>query len=212
MFFYVIEGIDGSGKSTQIKILKETVMRLKLKKCFLFLFEPTNLETGRIIRSYLKNNIYLSEKEWLNLFDKDREENVKKNILPNKDKVIIMDRYYFSTAAYQAKDKSNVEKIFLYFYQKYPEPTAIFYLDISLENALERIKKRLSDQKTELEVFEKEQELKRILENYEYLEKLSIKYNLNWLKIKAKENPFRISKLILRKVFSDIQNKNKSSL
>jgi dTMP kinase len=208
MFFYILEGIDGSGKSTQIEILKKIVKKVHLQDCFVFLFEPTNFQTGQLIRKYLKENKNLSQEEWLNLFDKDREENVHKNILPNKDKIIIMDRYYFSTATYQSKNKDEVKNIFLYFYQKYPKPNAVFYLDISHDDALKRIQKR--SQKPE--IFEKEQELLRILRNYEFLKKLSNHYSVEWINLNAQDNPYNIAKKILRKVFSDFQNKNKSSL
>jgi dTMP kinase len=93
MYLYIIEGIDGSGKSTQIQLLKKIIRRLKLQDCFVFLYEPTDFDTGKKIRQYLKENRNLTLEEWFMLFDKDREKNVQLNILPNQDKIIIMDRY-----------------------------------------------------------------------------------------------------------------------
>ncbi len=206
MYLYIIEGIDGSGKSTQIEILKKIIRRLKHEQCFVFLNEPTNFDTGKIIRKYLKENRNLTLEEWLLLFDKDREKNVQFNILPNKDKIIVMDRYYLSTASYQAKDPDDVFKIFINSFNKYPKPKRIFYLDIDLKNALERIKKR----HPYTETFEKEQDLSRILQNYQYLETIANEYSLKWENLSALNHPLKIAKQILKKIFSDYKDQNKT--
>jgi len=205
MYLYIIEGIDGSGKSTQIQLLKKIIRRLKLQDCFVFLYEPTDFDTGKKIRQYLKENRNLTLEEWFMLFDKDREKNVQLNILPNQDKIIIMDRYYPSTAAYQAKDLEDVYKIFINSFNKYPKPKRVFYLDIDLKNALVRIKKRYSYTET----FEKEQELSRILENYQHLKKLFDRYPLNWENISGLNPPYKIAKYIVKKIFSDYKDQNK---
>ena len=206
MYLYIIEGIDGSGKSTQIQLLKKIIRRLKLQDCFVFLYEPTDFDTGKKIRQYLKENRNLTRDEWFKLFDEDREKNVQLNILPNKDKIIVMDRYYLSTAAYQAKNFEDVYKIFINSFNKYPKPKKVFYLDIELKNAIERIKKR----NPSTETFEKEQELSRILQNYQYLETLVKNHSINWENISALNRPYKIAKQILKKIFSDYNDQNKT--
>lgn len=210
--FFILEGIDGSGKTTTIEILKKMIKRLHLTDCFVFLFEPTNLTYGRIIRQYLKEHKQLSLEEWLKLFDADRKENLKENLIPNQNKIIVMDRYYFSTAAYQGRSIEDVKRIFDYFYNHFPPPKTVFYLDISLEEALRRISKRKEDMGKVKEVFETNEELKRVLNHYKYLQELSHNFHIQWENINALENPYKNAKMILRNIFSKVQDIKKGEI
>jgi dTMP kinase len=98
----VFEGIDGTGKSTQCIMLTELLNKKGIAS--ISLAEPTRGKWGMKIRQLLtegRNGI--SPEEELAWFINDRKEDVEKNINPAlKDgKVVLMDRYYFSTAAYQ---------------------------------------------------------------------------------------------------------------
>src|SRR5690348_11605062 len=99
-FFIVLEGIDGSGKSTQVKAiaaaLRERGYEVVTTK------EPTDNKWGKILRNSASTG-RLSAEEELETFIKDRKEHVEILIRPSLDagKVVITDRYYFSTAAYQ---------------------------------------------------------------------------------------------------------------
>lgn len=209
-YFFVLEGIDGSGKSTTIEIIKKIVKKLHYTDCFVFLYEPTDLTYGRIIRQYLKENKQLSLEEWLKLFDEDRKENLRINILPNQDKIILMDRYYFSTAAYQSKEQKDVKTIMDYFYYNFPIPTMVFYFDISIQESLKRIQNRNKHTGKSTEVFEKEEELNRVLKHYKYIYELSKDYHINWQNINTLESPHKIAKTILRNVFSKVHDRKKS--
>ncbi|MFN3604691.1 MAG: dTMP kinase [Leptonema sp. (in: bacteria)] len=201
MNFFVIEGIDGSGKTTIIQTIQTMVMKLKLNECFLFLKEPTNLDTGKKIRNSLQQNKNLTQKEWLKLFEEDRNKNIQYNILPNQKKIIIQDRYYFSTAAYQATHKEEALEILYYFYYKFPTPKIVFFIDIDISTALSRIQKR----KQNIEQFEKKQELERIYKNYEVilneLKNLKLEFNI----IQGNQKSVALAKLILKKVFSVLE-------
>ncbi|MBP1767772.1 MAG: thymidylate kinase, partial [Candidatus Aminicenantes bacterium] len=97
----VFEGIDGSGKSTQARRL---VRRLgALGYGVVSLREPTRGKWGRAIKRRAKTEGSLTPEEELDLFVKDRWENVRKNIKPAlaAKKIAVLDRYYFSTIAYQ---------------------------------------------------------------------------------------------------------------
>ena len=97
------EGIDGAGKSTQIRMFEE-YLRNKGADA-LFLREPTAGKWGREIRSLLeKGDSAIPPEEAFRLFTLDRRENVEKNILPaiRAGKIVALDRYYFSSIAYQA--------------------------------------------------------------------------------------------------------------
>lgn len=98
----VFEGIDGTGKSTQCSKMegylnKNGIAAVRFR-------EPTDGIWGQKIRNMLNSGRgETTREEELTWFNKDRQEDVKKNILPaliNK-KVVLMDRYYYSTAAYQ---------------------------------------------------------------------------------------------------------------
>ena len=108
----VFEGIDGTGKSTQCRKLEEY---LNAKGISVVRFrEPTDGIWGKKIRKILtdgRENI--TREEELSWFNKDRLEDVENNILPalNDNKVVLMDRYYYSTAAYQGAlgmDSDNI--------------------------------------------------------------------------------------------------------
>ena len=137
--FIVVEGIDGCGKSTLIE---------KLKTHFpdaVFLREPTNGKIGMTIRKKLASEDVLDADEMLSLFISDREEDCELHVFPaiNSGKNVIMDRYYYSNAAYQGAmgldhNKIIAENINLGF----AVPDLVLYLNISAEKALERIRLR----------------------------------------------------------------------
>lgn len=98
----VFEGIDGTGKSTQCREMEAYLNTLEIPVTRLR--EPTDGIWGQKIRKILSDGRGdLTREEELSWFIKDRREDVEKNIVPalNLNKVVLMDRYYYSTAAYQ---------------------------------------------------------------------------------------------------------------
>ncbi|MGQ9843588.1 MAG: dTMP kinase [Spirochaetota bacterium] len=161
--FIVFEGIDGAGKSTQAKLLYSFCQD---KASATLLQEPTDSQYGKTLRKMLKGQIAGTRKELLELFIQDREYDVNHNIMPllNKGYVVIVDRYFYSTAAYQAGDgikpsdivRMNIEKGF-------PIPERVYFIDIDPAVALERIHKRSGENK---EIFETLHILETIRKNY----------------------------------------------
>ncbi len=136
-----IEGIDGAGKSTQAKILKERLEKRGFE--VVLLKEPTSSKWGKKIKEISKNTESIDPYEELKLFIKDRKLNVRKNILPALEdkKIVIVDRYYISTIAYQGArgiDKETIREMNESFA---PKPDIIFILDIHPEESLQRIKR-----------------------------------------------------------------------
>lgn len=138
-----IEGIDGAGKTTQAKILYDKLKQEKYDVCLLH--EPTESKWGKEIDEIAKNGRRKVEPQReFKLFYLDRKKDVEENILPalRKNKIIIMDRYYFSSVAYQGAlgldpdfiEKEN-EKIA-------PRPLLTIILDAPPRIALSRIKNR----------------------------------------------------------------------
>jgi dTMP kinase len=138
----VIEGIDGAGKTTQARILLEKLRALGLDA--VTFREPTRGKWGREIKKLAKRSDSLSPEEELALFIKDREENVRKNLKPalSRKKIVVLDRYYFSTMAYQGAkgiDPARIKRMNEKFAVK---PDLVFILDIEAGKGLARIHKR----------------------------------------------------------------------
>lgn len=138
----VLEGIDGAGKSTQAEILMN---RLQERGYDVVYFrEPSEGKWGQEIKKKAAHPDSLSPEEELDLFLKDRKENVEKNLRPalEKKKIVILDRYYFSTIAYQGAKGIDQERIRRVNEEFVVEPDLVFFLDVDPQEGLDRIKNR----------------------------------------------------------------------
>jgi len=154
----VLEGIDGAGKSTQARLLLKKLRRLGVRAvCFR---EPSRGKWGREIKKRALDPESLTPEEELVLFQKDREENVKKNLKPalKNKKIVVLDRYYFSTIAYQGSKGINPAKIRIMNERFAPRPDLVFILDIGAKRGLERIQ----DRRKKDRLFEREDYLARV--------------------------------------------------
>src|SRR5258708_6607704 len=102
-YFIAFEGIDGSGKSTLIKLLAEKLQQEGHK--VYSTFEPTDSFIGKIIRDIFKHKIEADHKTIAALYLADRLEhllNKKDGLLKKMEDgyTIVTDRYYFSSYAY----------------------------------------------------------------------------------------------------------------
>jgi len=140
--FVVFEGIDGTGKTSLIKMLKAILEQEKYS--IVVLKEPTNeTEAGSKIReSYDSGRVPFEEE--LQWFIDDREWNVNANILPalKEGHIILQDRYFFSNASYQGVRKNDDwASIIAINRTMFPEPDLTIIIDVEPEIALERITK-----------------------------------------------------------------------
>lgn len=170
--FIVVEGIDGAGKSTFVSKLKNELEKYyKVEQ----LYEPTRYtDAGRKIRELIaedlsgeqnRENENSIQEQLIKLFYIDRQWHVKHKIRPllKKGICVILDRYYFSTAAYQAKDeKILIDILNSYASKSFLQPDFIFYLDIPIDIALDRIKQRNKN----LDFFENKNNLDKISKMY----------------------------------------------
>jgi len=110
-FLIVFEGIDGAGKSTQAEILMKTLQEKGFS--VVYFREPSEGKWGREIKMKAAHPDSLSPEEELELFLKDRKENVEKNLKPalRGKRIVLLDRYYFSTIAYQGAKGIDQERI-----------------------------------------------------------------------------------------------------
>lgn len=139
-FFIVVEGIDGTGKTT----LARNISRRLESRGFpaVFTFEPTDGPWGKILRRSFSALGRLTPKEELDLFLKDRKEHVIKVVSPSLEqgKIVVCDRYYFSTMAYQGARGLNPEEIRKTNEIFAPIPDLVLLLELDPEAAIQRIR------------------------------------------------------------------------
>lgn len=156
----VLEGIDGSGKTTQARRLLRRLRRRGYKAAFFR--EPTRGKWGREIKRQAARADSLTPEQELELFVKDRRENVAKNLMPAlaAGKVVVLDRYYFSTIAYQGAKGLDAGRIRRLNEAFAAPPDLVVVLDVDAGAGLARIRGR----KTRDELFEREDYLVRVRE------------------------------------------------
>jgi dTMP kinase len=137
-YLIVLEGIDGTGKSTQARLLADSLRerghRVVRSR------EPTDGAFGSRLRASATTG-RLSPEEELQLFLQDRREHVETLIEPalQGGEIVILDRYYFSTMAYQGArgfDPAEIRRINEEFA---PRPDLLILLDLPIDTALDRI-------------------------------------------------------------------------
>ncbi len=156
--FIVFEGLDGAGTSTQSKLLSN-----EIKNSFLT-FEPTDSKIGKLIRDCLKKKITFDALSLAYLFSADRADHLyKKDGIINRcnnNRIVISDRYLFSSLAYQSIDVV-FEKV-LELNKNFPLPEVVFFLNTSIDVCNDRINIRGDEQ----ELYEEQSLQEKILNNY----------------------------------------------
>ena len=137
-YLIVIEGIDGTGKSTQATMLAEALR--KSGREVVQSFEPTNGPWGKKLRDSATTG-RLSIEDELEYFINDRREHVEQLIIPTikSGGIVILDRYYFSTMAYQGARGIDPEVIRVKNETFAPQPDTLIILDLDVDIALQRI-------------------------------------------------------------------------
>ncbi|NLM70897.1 MAG: dTMP kinase [Synergistaceae bacterium] len=168
--FITLEGIDGSGKSTQAELL----VRALRERCLpirpvVWTREPGGWEGGDWIRERILKGEYSHRMSELFLFLMDRCEHVKKTILPALEHgIVICERYTDSTLAYQSWGRGiqseRIETLFKWC--GFPVPNLTIWLDLPVDKALGRLSRR-----GDFDRFESEGVafLERVREGYSFL-------------------------------------------
>lgn len=174
--FIAIEGIDGSGKTTQAQILcKKLGEKGIAANCTK---EPTDEPTGKMIRQVLSGALQMPPVALQYLFNADRavhQEQFMESL--EKGEYIITDRYFWSSVAYAIADLSADRQVseiddyyltvfsLLSFYNRFLIPDVTFYLRVNPKTGTNRIegtgKKR--------EIYDHEEKLIKIQKGYEFL-------------------------------------------
>ena len=164
--FIVFEGIDGAGKTTQIELLAQKLRDAGLDPYVTA--EPTGMETGKAIRRVLSGAVPKTPTQVAAMFVQDRiDHNVDPTegieVLLAQGKAIICDRYYYSSLAYQGSltdfdwvmaancDCPEIRK-----------PDLCIFLDLSPEESM----KRITQGRTQVEIYEKADTLTKVRARY----------------------------------------------
>ena len=134
-----LEGIDGSGKSTQARTLREALEERGIAA--VVFREPGDSVYGDKLRQEFRQGRSVTPEEEAQLFIEDRRIDVRDNILPSLEagKVVIMDRYYFSTMAYQGALGLDVEGLREANESFAPRPDLTLILDVPPDTSALRI-------------------------------------------------------------------------
>lgn len=137
----VFEGIDGAGKTTQVSWLKERLEQAGEK--VLISKEPTDGPWGMKLRQSASSGRLPFEDE-LDAFIKDREEHLENKVRPAllRGEIVILDRYFYSTIAYQGIRTEDAGDLEDRVRKNVLEPDAVFVLDLDPEIAATRISQR----------------------------------------------------------------------
>ena len=164
--FIALEGIDGSGKSTQMKLLTKKLEEAGHK--VYATFEPTNGPIGTMIRTILKGDTPTDDRIIAGLFVADRLDhllNQENGILKKMDEgyTVICDRYCFSSYAYQGTHMSidwviaaNAMSASIL------KPDVNVFIDIDPEVSMERI----ATNRDNVEIYENLENQKKVKEKF----------------------------------------------
>ena len=193
--FVVVEGIDGTGKSTLVSNLYRILRKNEVD--VLVTFEPTRGKWGSELRQSFTGSERMGPEEELSLFVKDRKEHLKDTVLPalKAGRVVLCDRYYFSTMAYQGArglDPAKIKEKNRIFALK---PDICLLLELPPEKAVERI---TAGRKETVNNFEGLDYLKRVSRIFSSMEEDCI------IRLDADMSPERLSEtasdIILKKL------------
>jgi len=159
----VFEGIDGTGKTTQIVALTEYLRGLGRE--VVMTREPTDGPYGKRIRQLYVDRSLCNPKEEMELFVNDRRQHVAEVIAPAlaDGKIVLSDRYYFSTVAYQGANGCDPDEIFAA-NDFAPRPDLMILLTLDVDQSAYRIKKLRGD---ELDHFEEKGYLRKVADLFD---------------------------------------------
>jgi dTMP kinase len=197
--FIVFEGLDGSGKSTQIKALND---KLKLNNYdVISLREPGSTEIGDKVLEILESSQKLTPIMEFLLFSISRSAIIDEKITPslNENKIVLCDRYFYSSIAYQGSGRDLDNDFIHKINNKIVNdviPDIVFYFDLTWE---EKIKRKGIDHSDR---FEKEDKLfhENVRKSYLQMAKTD---PAKWIVIDATLKMDEISEIIYTKI-SDI--------
>jgi len=156
--FVIFEGIDGTGKSTQHHLLAEKLEQLGY--AVVSTFEPTKGPFGQKIRELFVDRGAVSNEEELELFIADRDQHVQEVLKPALADgcIVVCDRYYLSTVAYQGANGMDPDYI-MKKNKDFPVPDLAIILEIEPTQGIQRIQNQRNENPN---TFEEESNLTKV--------------------------------------------------
>ena len=153
-----LEGLDGSGKTTQLPALVATR-------------EPTDGAFGLRIRAMARSGELVAPEEELRWFFEDRREHVEKVIAPAlaAGRTLVTDRYYLSTVAYQGARGLDWRAILAQSEGEFPQPDLAIVFELAAGQGLARVRERYGV--TAEPAFERVDYLERVATIYAAIER-----------------------------------------
>ena len=165
--FIVLEGIDGSGTTTQIRRIYSLLGKNSIPS--MITAEPTSRPEGLLIRRILRGEIEAEPGTVAHLFAADRHQHLfgKEGILEavHAGKIVLCDRYALSSLAYQGITCGPELPALLN--SGFPSPGLTLFFRIDPETAMRRVNTRMEDTKDQLEIYEKLHIQKQVSASYE---------------------------------------------
>lgn len=160
--FIVIEGVDGSGTTTQLRSLAGWLSERGVAAWITH--EPTDLPSGRLVRSVLRGEVEARPETLARLFAADRYEHLygREGIVERagRGELVVCDRYVASSLAYQGQ--ACGPELPARLNEGYPLPELTVFFDIDPEISMRRV-----DGRGEREIFEELEIQKRVRAAYE---------------------------------------------
>lgn len=163
--FIVIEGLDGSGQSTQVQLLSDFLT--KNGNSVVQTKEPTkDSEAGQKIREILNKSYKAEPREFQELFAQDRKWHLENVVIPalEEGRMVISDRYFFTSFAYGMAEGVDLDYL-IKINQNFLMPDLAIVLRVSPEVCLRRIEERGSKK----EFFERADHFRKAGNNFEIL-------------------------------------------
>lgn len=162
--FVCLEGIDGAGKTLQAKLTAAALQERGYDA--VYTQEPTHSKIGKVLREYLQDRKSIAHVDSL-LFAADRIEHYYRDILPllQAGKIVITDRYVYSSYAYQ--HFSGVPLKWIEEINKFArKPDVAYFIDVEVEEAVRRLRKDNREDDEKFESITPLQQIKAIYQKY----------------------------------------------
>lgn len=206
--YIAIEGIDGCGKTTQAKILSD-YFKKKGKEVILTREPRKKGIIGDLVQKVLLGQTNMHPKAFQYLFTADRVMHYEDVIIPSlkSGKIVMSDRCFWSAIVYGILDRVNgkynlkeaeqilIAQSILSMYHQFTIPDYSFYLKISLNTSLERIKKK--HKKDQKEIYEKKEKLDQVIKGYNWL---SEKFKDEIIIIDGEKSVEKVTENILKRI------------
>lgn len=164
--FIVLEGLDGSGITTQTELLRTWCERHGIS--VYVTKEPSDGPAGGIIKQALRHRLRgLSPRSMALLFAADRQDHIGTEIAPAlaSGATVICDRYYLSSFAYQLVEVGDLEWL-IKINSHCPDPDLTIYLDVPPKRCLERMTSDAWRGSDQLQLYEQVELLGKVRENF----------------------------------------------